>query len=134
MMNKNQNIGLLLLRVSIAFTMLIYGLTKLINGIEGIKAVVVNSGLPALLGYGIFIGEILAPILIIVGYRTRIAGVVFTINCLMAIILVQLPNLLKLNESGGWQIGLLVIYTVFGLSMFLIGAGQYALSSNNKWD
>lgn len=133
-MKRNQNIGLLLLRVSIGFTMLIYGFTKLIHGIEGIKAVVVRHGLPELLGYGIFIGEILAPVLIIIGYRTRIAGIAFTINCLMAILLVQLPNLFKLNDSGGWQIDLLFIYTIFGIVMFLMGAGRYALSSKNKWD
>lgn len=133
-MNKTQHIGLLILRISIAFTMLIYGITKLINGIDFIKGLLVQYELPSFLGYGIYIGEILAPILIIIGFRTKLAGLVFAINCLAAILMVQLPNLLKLNEFGGWAIGLIFIYMMFGIALFFTGAGKYALSTNNKWD
>lgn len=133
-MNKTQNIGLLILRISIAFTMLIYGITKFINGIDFIKDLLVQYKLPSFLGYGIYIGEILAPILIIIGFRTKLAGLVFAINCLVAILMVQLPNLLKLNEFGGWAIGPIFIYMMFGVALYFTGAGKYAVSTNNKLD
>lgn len=133
-MNTKQHLGLLLLRISIAFTMLIYGISKLISGIDFISDLIAQYGLPSFLGYGVFVGEIIAPTLIIIGYRTKLAGLIFAINCFVAIIMVQLPNLLKLNEFGGWEIGPLFIYTFFGIALFFIGGGKYGLSTENKWD
>ncbi|WP_417197459.1 DoxX family protein [Bizionia sp.] len=133
-MNTKQHLGLLILRVSIAFTMLIYGSTKLIYGNEFIENLLEQFGLPVLIANGVFVGEIVAPILILIGYRTKLAGLVFFINCLVAILMVQLPNLFKLNETGGWAIGLIFIYMMFGVAMFFTGAGKYALSTNNQWD
>tara|TARA_R110002020_G_scaffold265658_4_gene480458 strand:- start:7444 stop:7845 length:402 start_codon:yes stop_codon:yes gene_type:complete len=133
-MNTRQHIGLLLLRVSIAFTMLIYGISKLNFGIEYITGLLEQYGLPTFLGYGVFVGEIIAPILIIIGFRTKLAGLVFAINCFVAILMDRLPDVLSLNEHGGWSIGLIFIYMMFGLVMFNTGSGKYALSTNNKWD
>jgi putative oxidoreductase len=133
-MNTKTNTGLLTLRVSIAFTMLIYGITKLIFGNDFITSLLEQYGFPSIFSYGVFVGEIIAPILIIIGFRTKLAGFVFAINCFVAILMVQLPNLLKLNETGGWAIGLIFIYMMFGIAMFFTGAGKYALSTNNKWD
>ena len=133
-MNTKQNIGLLILRVTIALTMLIYGITKLIFGIDFIKDLFTIHGLPSFLSYGIYIGEIVAPILIIIGFRTKLAGLIFAFNCFIAIIMVQLPNLLKLNEFGGWSIAPIFIYMIFGISLIFTGAGKYAISVNNKWD
>lgn len=133
-MNTKQHIGLLVLRVSIAITMLIYGITKIIYGIDFMKDVFTKYGLPSLFGYSIYIGEIIAPILIIIGFRTKIAGLVFAINCFAAILMVQLPNLLKLNEFGGWEIGPIFIYMMFGITLIFTGAGKFALSTDKKWD
>lgn len=133
-MNTEQQTGLLLLRVSIAFTMLIYGISKLTFGIDYIKDLVNQYGLPTFISYGVFIGEILAPILIIIGFRTKLAGLVFAVNCFMAIIMDRLPDVLSLNEHGGWAIGLIFIYMMFGVALFFTGAGKYALSTQNKWD
>ncbi|WOD43561.1 DoxX family protein [Hwangdonia lutea] len=133
-MNTKQHIGLLLLRTSIAFTMLIYGISKLYFGIEYINGLLEQYGLPTFLGYGVFVGEIIAPILIIIGFRTKLAGLVFAINCFVAILMDRLPDILGLNEHGGWSIGLIFIYMMFGAAMYLIGAGKFAVSTNNKWD
>lgn len=133
-MNTKQDTGLLILRVSIALTMLVYGITKLIFGIDFIKSLLNQHGIPSFIAYGVYIGEILAPILIVIGYRTKLVGLVFAINCLVAIIIVQLPYLFKLNEFGGWAIGPIFIYMMFGITLFFTGAGKHALSTNNKWD
>lgn len=133
-MNTKQQTGLFLLRVSIAFTMLIYGISKLTFGIDYIKDLVSQFGLPTFISYGVFIGEILAPILIIIGFRTKLAGLVFAVNCFVAITMDRLPDVFSLNEHGGWAIGLIFIYMMFGLALFFTGAGKYALSTQNKWD
>lgn len=133
-MNTKQHLGLLLFRFSIAFTMLIYGITKLIYGIDGIFTILQQKGLPEVLGYGVYVGEIVAPILIIIGYRTKLAGLIFAFNCIVATILDQLPNIFKLNEYGGWAVQLLFIYIIFGIALYFTGGGKYAVSTANKWD
>lgn len=114
--------------------MLIYGISKFINGIEYIKNILDQYGLPSILSYGVFLGEILLPVFIIIGYRTKLSGIIFAIFCCIAIILDRLPDLFTLNQSGGWAIGLIFIYTVFGIALFFTGAGKYAVSTKNKWD
>lgn len=133
-MKKNTHISLLIFRVSIAFTMLVYGITKLIHGITFIQNTLTEKGLPEFLGYGVFIGEILAPILIMIGYRTRLAGLVFAFNCLVAALLVQTEQIFKLNDYGGLAIGLLFIYIASGIALYYSGAGKLAVSTQNKWD
>ncbi len=133
-MNTKQHIGILIVRVSIAFTMLIYGISKLIFGIDFISDQIAQYGLPSFFGYGVYIGEVIAPILIIIGYRTKLAGLVFAINCFVATLMMQLPNLLKLNDFGGWEMGPLFIYTLFGIALFFTGGGKYSVSTKNKWD
>ena len=81
-MKTNYHIALLLLRISVAFTMLIYGTTKLLFGNEFIETVVLDYGLPKFFSYGVYVGEIIAPILIIIGFRTKISGLVFALNCI----------------------------------------------------
>lgn len=133
-MNHKQHIGLFLLRTSIALTMLIYGITKVIFGNGFINSILLDKGLPQFLGYGVYVGEIIAPLLIILGVRTKLVGLVFSFNCIVALILAQLPNVFSLNPYGGWAIGLLFIYIVFGIALFFSGAGKYAISTKSKWD
>ena len=70
---KNQNLGILILRLSIGVMMLLHGIAKVTNGVEAIKTMLAEKGLSAFsfVAYGVYVGEILAPLLIIIGYRTR---------------------------------------------------------------
>lgn len=133
-MNKNQNIGLLIIRLSIGLLMLLHGISKLLHGIDGISQMVTNLGLPQFLSYGVFIGEIVMPLLIIIGFRTRLASIIFVFNMLTAFLLVHTPDLFKLTPQGGWAIELLALYLFGALALFFTGAGKYAVSSSSKWD
>jgi len=130
----NLNIGLLLLRITIAGPMLIYGISKLIHGISFIQGLLQTKGLPAFIGYGVYVGEVIAPILMLIGLRTRIASLIFAMNCFTALLLAQLPMLFTLNENGGWSIELLFIYLTGALSLYFTGGGKLAVSRENHWD
>lgn len=117
-----------------AFPMLFYGISKLTHGIDFIMQLVANAGLPQFFGYGVYIGEILAPILLLIGFRTRIAGVIFSINCVTAILLAQTDSFLKLNASGGWALELLFIYSIVSLALAFTGGGKHSISNSTKWD
>lgn len=133
-MKTNFNVGLLISRIAIGFPMSIYGINKLMHGIGFIEDMLLQHGLPSFLAYGVFAGEIIAPFMLIVGFRTRLAGLIFAINCLTAILMAQTSNIFKLNDFGGWALELLVIYLLIGVSLFFTGAGKYAISSQNRWD
>ena len=133
-MKKNTDIALFLIRFSMGFPMLFYGISKLINGIDFITQLVVNAGLPHFFSYGVYTGEISAPVLLIIGFRTRIAGAIFSINCVTAILLAQTSSFFKLNASGGWALELLFIYSIVSLALFFSGGGKHSISTKSKWD
>ena len=133
-MTRNKNLSILLLRATISFTMLIYGIDKITNGTQFIGSLLDDYGLPTILANGVFIGEVVAPLMLLLGYRTRLAGLVFAFNCLLAILMAQTQNLLTLNQHGGWSLDLLFIYLVAGIAFYFGGGGQYALSTANRWD
>lgn len=133
-MERNNHLGLLLMRVIIAGTMLVYGISKLFSGIDFIEGLMTKMGAPSFLGYGVYVGEIIAPCLIIIGFRTRLAALVFAINCLTAILLTQLPSLFTMNAFGGWSLDLLAIYLFSSIALFFSGGGKYVVSNTHPWD
>lgn len=133
-MKKNIDLGLLISRIAIGFPMSVYGVNKLIHGIGFIEDMMTMHGFPSFFAYGVFAGEIIAPIMLMLGFRTRLAGLIFANNCFTATVLAQTANIFKLNDFGGWALELLVIYMLVGISFFFAGAGKYAVSTANKWD
>ncbi|KFF26561.1 DoxX family protein [Chryseobacterium vrystaatense] len=133
-MNRNIDLGILITRIAVGFPMMVYGVSKLIHGVGFIENMMAQYGLPPFLAYGVFLGEIIAPVMIILGFRIRLAGLVFAANCFTAVILAQTGSIFKLNEFGGWALELLAIYFLVSLNFFFTGAGKYAVSKNNKWD
>lgn len=133
-MKKNENLGIFILRLAIPFTMLIYGINKVIDGTGFIGSLLEQYGLPKIMANGIFVGEIVAPLMLMIGFRTRLAGLIFSFNCFMAIVMAQSQNIFKLNEFGGWSIDLLFIYLIAGIVFYLSGGGHYALSTSSNWD
>ena len=50
------DLGKLVLRVSVGVLILLHGIFKLQNGVDGIAGMLGNNGLPAFLAYGVYIG------------------------------------------------------------------------------
>jgi putative oxidoreductase len=85
--------------------MLLHRIAKLgdVSFIEGM----LSKGLPSILMA--FISLKCCSLLILVGYRTRLATVVYILVLLL--FLVHAADLFLLNENGGWQLELLGLYT-----------------------
>ncbi|MGJ1267240.1 DoxX family protein [Sphingobacterium spiritivorum] len=133
-MKKSQDIGLFIVRITIAVPMLMYGISKIIHGISYIEGLLKENGLPSVFAYGVYVGEVIAPLLLIAGFRTRLAAVLFTSNCLTAIILAQTAAIFSLNENGGWALETLAIYAGISIALLFTGSGKIALSSTHQWD
>ncbi len=133
-MKKNTDIGLLILRLSLGILMLLHGLAKLGGGLGFIKGMLSDMGIPSFIAYGVLVGEILAPLAIIIGFRTRIAAAIYAFNCLVAILMVHSQDIFKLSEHGGWAIELLGLYLFGALTLVFTGAGKFAIFKSNQWD
>lgn len=104
------DLGKLVLRVSFAFLFLLHGIHKVIGGTEFIQGLLVDHGLPAFVAYGVYLGEVVAPILMIIGLYTRLASVVVAGTCLMVIYLLNMGDLFALNKFGAWAVEGIGVY------------------------
>lgn len=131
---KNTDLGLLILRVSLGIMMLLHGVAKLFYGIGFIEQQIVDMGLPVFFAYGVYFGEVVAPLFLIFGVGTRLAAGVFFINCIVAVLMVHSADVFAISEHGGWAIELLGLYFFGALALIFTGGGRYALSSKYLWD
>lgn len=132
-MEKNVSIGLLILRLKLGGLMLLHGLAKF-TGLAMIQGMLEDKGLPSFLAFGVYLTEIVAPLLMMIGFRTRIAAVVYASGALVAMLLAHSADIFSLSPYGGWAVELLGLYLFGAVALFFTGAGKYAVSSNNKWD
>ncbi|WP_073169557.1 DoxX family protein [Tangfeifania diversioriginum] len=133
---KQQNIhfGLLILRLTLGVLMLFHGYTKIINGVEGIENTLIDKGLPGFIAYGVYVGEVIAPLMLIVGFRTRLAAFLFSFNMVVAAILAHPNDILALTDYGTWAIETLGLFLFGGLALVFMGGGKFAISSKSWWD
>ena len=118
--------GKLLLRVSLGTLLLFHGISKMIGGPAFILGLVEKAGLPAPFGYLVYVGEVLAPLLLIAGLWTRAAAAVIAVNMVTAIYLVHLGDLFTISKSGGWALELQGFYLFTAIAVMLLGAGRFS--------
>jgi putative oxidoreductase len=132
---SGDNWGKLLLRLAVGALLLLHGIAKIKNGIGWMANPLGNFGLPLFVGYGVYIGEVVAPLLTIVGKFARLAGLVIAFDLLMAIVLVRKGDVASLNQGGGWAIEVELLFLLGGIAIFLLGSGRYSLSrGRGRWD
>lgn len=131
---NDTDLGLLVLRIGTSALMLLHGVAKLANGAAGIKPMLAQQGLPEFFAYGALVGEVVAPILILFGFRTRLAAAVLAFNCAVALWLGHGNHLCALSATGGWMAELPALYLIPALALIFTGGGRFALSSRSRWD
>ena len=107
--------------------MLFHGVHKAIHGIGFIKSLVVAYGLPEILAYGVYVGEIVAPLLLILGWKSRIWAGVIAFNMAVAIYLTQISSFLKVGGHGAWALEVPMFYMLSALVVVFLGSGKYAI-------
>jgi putative oxidoreductase len=120
--------GKLLLRLTLGVLFLLHGIAKITGGIGGIEKMVVGAGLPGFFAYGVFIGEVLAPILLILGFYSRISAVIIAINMVVAIALAHAKDLFAIGPQGGWAIELQGMFLFTAVAIALIGPGRFSIN------
>ncbi|MFK7815861.1 MAG: DoxX family protein [Gammaproteobacteria bacterium] len=126
---RSEDVAKFILRMTVGILMLFHGVDKLLDlqTLGFIKNQLETLGLHSVLAYGVYVGEIVAPILLILGIYARFGGFLIFLNMLFAIVLVHLDDLLSLTQHGGWSIELQIFYLITGFIIMLLGSGQYAI-------
>jgi putative oxidoreductase len=130
-MQNSSDFGKLILRLALGGLMLLHGIGKISSGAASILGRMENIGLPPGLGYLVYVGEVLAPLLLIVGLWTRPAALIVAINMVVAVALVHSDQLLTLGKSGGWALELQGMYFFAAIAVALLGAGRFSLGGGN---
>ena len=126
---NNDKTGKFVLRVVLGVVMLLHGISKLKGGIDPITGMVTGHGLPAFLAYGVYAGEVLGPILLIVGFYARLGAALVAINMLVALFLAHRADLFALNpQSGGWAIELQALMLFSAIAVMLLGPGKPSIN------
>ena len=125
----NESTGKLILRLALGFMLIMHGIHKLTGGIDYLDGMLANAGLPAFLKYGVYIGEVLAPLAVIAGYYARVGAWVIAVNMLFAIALVGAQDMFTLSlRTGGLALELEYFYLFSAIALALIGPGRYAVN------
>lgn len=122
------DVGKLLLRVSLGIVVLLHGIAKLRNGVSGIEGMLVSAGMPGWLAYGVYIGEVLAPIMLIIGFYARIGAVLVAVNMLFAVGLAHSAQVFQLTRSGGWALELQGMLLFAAVALVFLGPGRYSIN------
>jgi len=129
------DLGKLLLRAVLGALILLHGIAKLQTGVAGISSNLAHAGFPGAVAYLVYAGEIVAPILLIMGLWTRPAALVVVINMVVAILLSHPGQILSLGRSGGWAIELQAMYLSAALAVALLGAGRFRVGGRQgRWN
>ena len=119
--------ALLILRLVLGVMILLHGIAKLPPPPEGLTDMLAKANLPSVLAYGVYLGEIVAPILLIIGVWTRLAAVVIAINMVVAVLLVHAGDLVDLNKQGGYALELQAMFLFTAVALALTGAGRFSV-------
>ena len=112
--------AMVLLRITLALLMLFHGWAKIRYGIGSIEAQIASRGAPGWLAYAVYLGEVVAPLLLLVGLWVVPAALVIAINMLVAFALVHTKQILLLQNSGGWALELQAFYFVTALVVAMV--------------
>ncbi len=128
MYSLGDDIGKLILRLMLGVLMLFHGVPKLIHGIDGIRGMLAGAGLPEILAYGVYVGELLAPVMLIIGFYARWGAGLIVVNMLFAIFLAHPHEIFLLTERGAWALELQGFFLLTALALVFTGPGGLSIN------
>jgi putative oxidoreductase len=133
--SSTEDIGKLVLRLTVGVLVLFHGVAKVTGGIDMITGMLGKFGVPEGLGYLVYIGEVVAPLFVIVGAWTRPAALVIAVNMVVAVAMVHMSQLFTLAKTGGYALELQAMFLLGAISIALLGAGRYSLAgARGRWN
>jgi len=126
-LNRLDDAGKLVLRLVLGILVLFHGVAKILHGIAPIQEMLLAYGFPGVLANAVYLGEVVGPALLILGYYARIGAGLIVINMLVAVLLAHTGDLLTVTEHGGWRLELQGMYLFAALALVFMGPGRFGL-------
>lgn len=123
-----EDVGKLILRLCLGLLILLHGISKIRGGIGFLTPMVQGIGLPPWVAYGVYLGEVLGPIMLILGVFARAGAFLIFANMMFAVVLVHHSDLFKMGSQGGWALELQAMFMFTALALLLMGPGRYAMT------
>ena len=117
----NESTGKLILRVALGLLILLHGISKLTGGIDWLDGMLADAGLPVFLKYGVYIGEVVAPLAVIAGFYARIGAWLIAVSMLFAFGLAHGSELFSLTENGTLALEAQYMFFFSAIALALIG-------------
>jgi putative oxidoreductase len=108
-------LGVILLRWTLALLMILHGWAKVTGGVGGIEGMLVAKGLPGFIAYGVYLGELIAPLMLLVGFWVVPAALLIVVNMVFALALAHASHFLDITNTGGWRLELQAFFLVTAL-------------------
>jgi putative oxidoreductase len=126
---QNDAFGKLILRLTVGILILLHGTFKILNpgSLDFIRKQLASIDFPQGLAYGVYVGEVVAPLMIILGIFSRLGGLLVFSNMIFALMLAHRSQLFKLTDNGGWALELQGFYLFCGLAILFLGSGRMAV-------
>ncbi|HET8691675.1 MAG TPA: DoxX family protein [Steroidobacteraceae bacterium] len=125
----NESAGKLVLRVVLGFLVLLHGIHKLTGGIDWLDGMLANAGLPTFFKYGVYLGEVVGPLLLIAGWYARVGAWLIAANMLFAFGLAHGAELFAISpENGNMVLELQYMFFFSAIALALMGPGRYAFN------
>lgn len=131
-MTDHPDLGKLLLRLTLGGLLLFHGEFKLVHGVGWIAQLLHQHGLPGFLAWGAWTGEIIAPLMLIVGLMTRPAAFIVAVNMVVATLLVKTGALWHRTGVGAWSLETEALFLLGALVIMLLGAGRFTLIRDSR--
>jgi putative oxidoreductase len=123
-----EDFGKLVLRLTLGILVLLHGVAKIKSGIGFLTPMVTGLGLPPWFAYGVYLGEVLGPIMVILGLFGRTGAFLIFANMLFAVVLVHRPELLTMGKQGGYALELQAMFLFTALALVFMNPGRYAMT------
>jgi putative oxidoreductase len=123
-----EDFGKLLLRLGVGGLMLFHGVHKLLTGLDPVKSLLAAHKLPDAFAYAVYFGEIVGPLLIIIGLFARVGAFLVALEVAALIALGGLAQAVLLTPDGGYALEVEALYLAGALAILLLGPGKIAIA------
>lgn len=121
------DIGVLILRLMVGILLLPHGILMAKNGTAFIEQSLINIGIPGFVAYLAYLGEIIAPIFLILGLWSRVSAFLIAISMIVGIFLVH-PNELISIAKHGFALEINYLFLFGAVAIIFLGGGKFAVS------
>lgn len=125
-MARAEDAGKFVLRLAVGLLILLHGIAKVRHGLGDVATSLARFHIPAAVGYLVYVGEVLAPVLMIVGLWTRPAALLVAATMAVALVLGHPNELFAMTNHGGLLLEVQWMFLLGALAVALVGAGRFS--------